>query len=490
VTLLDADRDVSRVTRNPFVGPRALRAGEGLFGRDREVVELTDLLIAERIVLLYSPSGAGKTSLVAAGVVPQLEREGFRVLPTIRVGQGPGSGGGEGGANRYLLSTLLSLEERLSYDAQHRPDELAATSLRDYLRPILEADENVPDVVLVFDQFEEILTLDPTDQAAKAAFFGQLGTALAHRHLWALFAMREDYVAGLDPYLPAVPTRCRTRYRLDFLGVDAARQAIQRPAAASRVTVSDEAAARLVDDLRRVRVQRPDGVVEELGPYVEPVQLQVVCRRLFQHLPPDATHLEVRDLDQVRDVDDALADYYDETVSEVAADSGVGERRIRDLCEGQLITKQGFRGQVLPSSAAAGTAEHRVLELLERAHLVRSDTRRGAIWYELAHDRLIQPVQASNAACGSATSASCSGRRSCGTASTGRVGCCSRTGRWRRRRPGPTGTRTTSRRRTETSSRRAGRRGPRKCASGGGRRSFAGSPSPRASSRSSPSPSR
>ena len=38
------------------------------FGRDGELPELVDLLIAERIVLLFSPSGAGKTSLIQAAL--------------------------------------------------------------------------------------------------------------------------------------------------------------------------------------------------------------------------------------------------------------------------------------------------------------------------------------------------------------------------------------------------------------------------------------
>jgi MoxR-like ATPase len=50
--------------RNPYVGPRSLRYGECIYGRDREARKLLELLIAERIVLLYSPSGAGKTSLI------------------------------------------------------------------------------------------------------------------------------------------------------------------------------------------------------------------------------------------------------------------------------------------------------------------------------------------------------------------------------------------------------------------------------------------
>ena len=68
----------------PFVGPRPFRLGEPLFGRDREIPKLLDLLIAERIVLMFSPSGAGKTSLIQAGLIPALREEGFLDLPIIR----------------------------------------------------------------------------------------------------------------------------------------------------------------------------------------------------------------------------------------------------------------------------------------------------------------------------------------------------------------------------------------------------------------------
>ena len=38
--------------KNPYVGPRAFRPDETLYGRDDESRALLDLLIAERIVLL------------------------------------------------------------------------------------------------------------------------------------------------------------------------------------------------------------------------------------------------------------------------------------------------------------------------------------------------------------------------------------------------------------------------------------------------------
>src|SRR5215211_1804570 len=265
---------------NPYVGPRAFQPGETLYGRDREVVALLDLVLAERIVLLHSPSGAGKTSLIQAALVPRLKEEGFEVLPVIRVSLKPPAGPDTGeGLNHYVLSTLLSLEESAPGGTQRAVPDLARMSLDDYLsqRPA-EADNRV----LIFDQFEEVL-LNPADQAEKRKFFHQLGAALRPRDRWALFAMRDDYVAAFDPYLGALPTRARTKFRLDFLTQQAARQAVQRPAEQAGITFSEGAVTKLVDDLSQVLVPQPDGSSRlRPGPYIEPVQLQVVCLQLWR----------------------------------------------------------------------------------------------------------------------------------------------------------------------------------------------------------------
>src|SRR4051794_21192288 len=71
---------------NPYIGPAPFQTGQELYGRDDEADELLNLLIAQRLVLFYAPSGAGKTSLVEASLRPRLERAGFWVLATLRVG--------------------------------------------------------------------------------------------------------------------------------------------------------------------------------------------------------------------------------------------------------------------------------------------------------------------------------------------------------------------------------------------------------------------
>jgi len=57
---------------NPFPGPVPLRETDQLFSK-RETAEVIGRLVADRLVLLYSPSGAGKGSLRNAGVMSKLQ---------------------------------------------------------------------------------------------------------------------------------------------------------------------------------------------------------------------------------------------------------------------------------------------------------------------------------------------------------------------------------------------------------------------------------
>ena len=388
---------MTRNTRsNPYIGPRAFQRGEKLYGRDREVDKLLNLLIAERIVLLYSPSGAGKTSLLQAALIPELQKAGFQVFPPIRVGLNPSSP--INSSSRYIFSTLASLEEERSPDQQMPLEELGSLQFVPYLEH-REAEMTGSDRSLfIFDQFEEILTIDPNDIPAKKEFFTQLGQALRQRHRWTLFSMREEYLAGLDPFLRFVPTRLRTTFRLDLLGEKAAYQAIQGPANQVGVRFSEAAATKLANDLRRSLVQLPGGKMEEqVSPNVDPVQLQVVCHRLWENLPENANEIRETDIQKAGDVDTALASYYADRIKAAAQELEIQERVIREWVDCYLITRQGIRGQVLKESGQSQGLDNRAIESLINAYLVRAENRRGSTWYELAHDRLIAPVKNDNA---------------------------------------------------------------------------------------------
>lgn len=386
---------------NPYVGPRSFQLDETLYGRDRELRQLTDRLLAERIVLLHSPSGAGKSSLMQAGLIPQLRAESFFVHPVIRVNlERPASLTELGQAfNRYIFSTLLSLEEHYPVGQRLEQSKLAGLGLDEYLNQRAQDDgrSDNPEF-LIFDQFEEVLTVDPAERAAKNAFFGQLGVVLKNRNRWALFAMREDYLGALEPYVRVVPTYFANTYRLDLLGVNAAREAIQKPSRAAGVEFTDDAANKLVDDLRSTQIQLPDGTLESsLGLYVEPVQLQVVCYRLWETHPAGDVDITLDDLADVGDVDQSLAEYYAVSVEKAARQTGVSERSIREWFGRKLITPEGIRGQVLLGAESSDGLDNDAVRLLEDAHIIRGEKRAGATWFELAHDRLLEPVRKNNA---------------------------------------------------------------------------------------------
>ncbi|MCC2334772.1 NACHT and WD repeat domain-containing protein [Cellulomonas wangsupingiae] len=375
---------------NPFVGPQSIPHGAPIYGRTRETTTLLNLLVAERIVLLYSPSGAGKTSLVNAALRPALVEDDFEVLPVASVRHEPGDGD-RTGRNRYALSIMSSLEQRLPVDQQLAPADLAALTLHQYLTTRTDLDDQPGNEVLVVDHFEDALRVDPFDLDAKRAFFAELGEALADRRLWALFVMREDYLASLDPYLRLIPLHFQAQFRLDLLRPDSARQAIVRPIEAAGAHIDDDAVTRLLGDLRRVNVLQGDEVRATEGPYVEPVQLQVACHRLWQNLEPGQDRIRVSDVEATGDVDSALRTYYRESVARVSEETGVPERMVREWFEHDLVTPHGLRTQV--TTGPGGTD---LLNRMIATHLLRAEERHGTIWYELSHDRLVGPVSVDN----------------------------------------------------------------------------------------------
>ena len=71
----------------PYVGPRPfeLKDKDIFFGREQEARDLLSLVIAHNVVLVYAESGAGKTSLLNARLIPMLKENGFEVFPVARV---------------------------------------------------------------------------------------------------------------------------------------------------------------------------------------------------------------------------------------------------------------------------------------------------------------------------------------------------------------------------------------------------------------------
>lgn len=372
---------------NPYVGPYAFREEDAdlFFGREREAESLVSLVIAESIVLFFAQSGTGKTSLLQAKLVPELCREGFEVLPVARVGGELPAGMAP--TNVYVASALRSLA-----GPEADPARFQHLTLGAFLWTLPPPKDGKTRRVLLFDQFEEILTTHPQHWEQREDFFLQLRQALEDEpSLSILLVVREDNLAGLETYAPLLPRKLRTRFGMDSLRFEDALKAVRRPAELGNRPFEEGVAEQLVDDLRQVR--EGEGATYA-GEFVEPMQLQVVCYQLWENLRtrPGET-ITAADLASCGKIDQALEGFYERSVREASQASGVAAERILRWCGKALITpRTRIRSQVSRERGATAGLRNEAVQALVATKLVREQAVRGGIWYELVHDRFIDPV--------------------------------------------------------------------------------------------------
>jgi hypothetical protein len=364
-------------------------------------------------------------------VIPRLrDQEGFTVLPVGRVsGVLPDEVDPRAIDNIFVYHLIQGLSQKLAEKEVQPPAgreqkaaDLAHTSLARFLSGETGPDtaaaaelagaasaEGLVPYVLIIDQFEELLTTYPDRWQERAGFFEQLSAAMTrHPNLWLVLTLREDYIAGLEPFSHLAPNRLRSRFYMQRMGIESAREAVERPAANAKRPFAGGVASKLVDNLRMVRTA---GQTEyHAGEYVEPVQLQVVCFQLWEDLrSKEAATIELADLERLAGggslaeyVDGALSDFYEKAIARVleTPEIGVTEPPLRSWFSDKLITKAGTRSIVFRNEDTGETdgLPNRAVTLLGDQFLLRTELRAGGAWVELVHDRFIEPIREANQA--------------------------------------------------------------------------------------------
>jgi WD40 repeat protein/DNA-binding SARP family transcriptional activator/energy-coupling factor transporter ATP-binding protein EcfA2 len=200
----------------PFKGlaPFEPDDAELFYGRERLVEELLARLDASSLLLLTGPSGSGKSSLLRAGLLPQLE--GQRLL--IRPGARPAAE-----LARALDGDLTSVLDRL------RPGER---------------------LVIAVDQLEEVFAAG-VDESERAAFFTMMVEAAwdAERRALILLAMRGDFVDRLATYPELSDVVAPNQALVGPMSPSELRRAIEAPAERAGLAVEPQLVDALVFDV-------------------------------------------------------------------------------------------------------------------------------------------------------------------------------------------------------------------------------------------------
>ena len=432
---MDTSRELIPPAGNPYIGPRPyeLKEKDRFYGRNRESRDLLSMVLSERLVLFYAQSGAGKTSLINTRLKPGLEEAGFEVPQVGRVsGELPPNIQVD---NIYTTNLMLKLDEGSDDPARFKGLRLSEFLLnlvkagnaffyrppvqQGQVAPAAEAasteDRTVEELAgaqllpraLIIDQFEELFTTHPEAWKLREDFLLQLAEAMqADPYLWVVLAMREDHIAELDPYAALLPGGLRSRYYMQRMSETAALEAVTKPVETLR-PFEERAARLLIENLSRISAGRDEKGQPRFveGEFIEPVQLQVVCYQLWENLknqPGERITLEdlqrlARGQDLAQFVNQALADYYQDTIKKALHQPGtrVRQAKLRDWFSTELITEAGTRGFVYMGEQRTAGIPNPVVQFLD-GKLVRGESRAGGRWYELVHDRFIDPIQQAN----------------------------------------------------------------------------------------------
>jgi len=254
--------------RNPYKGRQAFTANdaEDFFGRDHlvdEVVkDIARLLLpdqaapeTERLLTILGPSGSGKSSLVMAGLLPQLQRgalpgsETWIYLESLVPGKHPIEALGLTLARHFPDRSFASLRQDLSDDATRGLHILAMQLVK----------QRGSKVVLLVDQFEELFT-QTESEAERGRFIDLLLTATTEPRgpLLVLLTLRADFSHNLMQY-PELYRLVKAHEKPLFpMEVDDLRATIEQPAALPGVQLTFE--GNLVGDLL-FEMQRQAGVL-------------------------------------------------------------------------------------------------------------------------------------------------------------------------------------------------------------------------------------
>ena len=220
-----ADSDVPM----PYVGLAPYQVGDAdrFFGREALTDTLLTLVDERPFVGLFGSSGAGKSSLLRAGLVARSSRTAIVVTP----GADP------------ITELAVPIANLADEPADRVHDDLAADpqALRGWLAKAAD------DLLLVVDQFEEVFTL--CDEAARLWLIRALTTA-AGPHTRVVVSVRADFYGRCARHPELVTALHRAQVLVGPMSTEELRSAVTEPAARAGATIETALVARLVSDVR------------------------------------------------------------------------------------------------------------------------------------------------------------------------------------------------------------------------------------------------
>lgn len=428
-------------TRNPWLGLESYKEGEVLFGRDDDICELTQCVLNDTDTLLYGKSGIGKSSVINAGVIPAARRHGY--LPVLIRLSHKGQHTYLNQVKESIANTLMPipLDESgnlvvLSISEQQKRKAELMTRMKEIVECKNPQKESLYEffhrytfhntegkrikLLIIFDQFEEIFTLQ-TDPTRKKRFFTELADFLndvmptdlqydempytesqkeiavigsgnfgnlfndldigaeynlpeyvIDNEIHMVFTIREDFLSEFEYYTASIPSLKQNRYGLRSINEEQAAQIIMRPIPG---LISKPVTKIIIEKV----TGRTDFKLEEIPKIeVNAALLSLYMKQLYERKCEKDKNITS---ELVQDSDDIIKVFYEDSIK------GISETTIAKL-ENELITNADKRDNVARIDLISkGISEDDLDKLIDKKILVQFSYG-GDLRIEFIHDIL------------------------------------------------------------------------------------------------------
>ena len=359
---------------NPYRGLLAFREQDAdfFFGREAVSVDLWERVRRSPLVSVLGPSGSGKSSLVFAGVLPEVRANVEWAVVSMRPGGDP---------FRELAFALLPLLEadRSETDRLREVPKLSDAlrssdiALANVLRRILERTGRTR-LLVILDQFEELFTLS-AETEQRTFLDCWLAALKTPDPPWrVLLTLRADFLAQALLYRPFADTlNAGETVLLAPMSRDDLRAAVREPACLHGVTFEGGLVERILDDVEEAPGQLP--------------LLEFALTQLWER--QESRHLTHAAYEAIGGVEGSLMHHAEAVYQEFSEEEREDVRRVFI----QMVTPgegtQDTRRRVLYAELDA-TRWRTVRHLADARLLVTGQDANGQEYAEVAHEALIQ----------------------------------------------------------------------------------------------------
>ena len=383
---------------NPWVGLASYKRQDAarFFGREKETRKLSELIQANYCTILYGQSGAGKTSLIQAGVCPMLSDMQFLPIPIKLDHSGTVSYAqqimdrvreeirGIDGEIEFPIEIPVGVDDRSQawlffhtanfWNGQNY--RITPALFIDQFEELFNLTSDLLEVQAFFDLVDELLQMVPPERVSE--YFERNNIRLPYREKPAfrlLLSLREDFLARLEDYSYSIPALRRNRVGLASMNGQQALDVIMNPMPG---LVERDAALRILSKVTAQEVHDDPYYLEKLP--VDSCILSLFCTEIYNRAAESGKDGITQDIiDQFGG--NIIQTFYERNME------GISTASARYL-ESHLLTTNGFRNTVALEDLVPDHVKMDELRRLEENRIVRIETMNGTQRVEFTHDVL------------------------------------------------------------------------------------------------------